>query len=748
MYEMQEVSPTTRSSTGLDGQEVSPPPVSNMQGQSANVEESNPTSSSSWIDLLDGKPEEKETNSVERLVPTKEPEEEIEEKGKHGAIPKSSTDEFAMDNASAQVVVDNTNNNKNERERRETARKKRVNRTNYQRIKLEEFNQLFKGPENWSRYLTLTTEGAAISALELDDYLLSVHATEEMSFKNKYNDKNTWIIRTTSREQSEKFLMIKEINGITVSVKPHAEMNSVWGTILLFKDDEADEERCKRILKHRHGNVEEVKFITLKRTNTKIAKIKFKGKDLPEKIFMGGRRRDMKPYIPKPAQCHNCSKYGHFKEFCRSKAPVCFYCASPDHTSKWQCGRKEKCINCSGEHHARSQQCPFYIYNSQVRHLQIRSGMSTRDAREQLKERGIKDPFKNNSYASIVKGKQNHQKKQDERSLEEDLAQTQMFTPTTSSSPKHPARENDTNKAATKRIEDSSLETRNRFSLMSEEKLDDEQDEIVNSKGDDSLISMSDMDEAWESCKSRSKPQRKLSHLKSNSRETKGAGGKRSRETSPKMEANPKQNKKHESPPNKRNLGIGYSSSSEEGEKMTPEEKMEQDEEVFQIPTIVSSTSGVKHSRERIPNPFRSESNERWDRSLLAMASSRSDEVNDLEGVRDEMNKMVSTIDKGKKGTNVHTEKCGCGTCFWKEVQKKGKLTEKGVSELIETFIQTRDPKTIPSGTKHCPTCLCINCIKEKVKESRETTVKQITDKTRSTLNRDPRTNKERRGST
>ena len=161
----------------------------------------------------------------------------------------------------------------------------------------------------------------------------------------------------------------------------------------------------------------------------------------------------------------------------------------------------------------------------------------------------------------------------------------------------------------------------NRYSTMQEEMLDDLPEEARQGKVDDNSISMSDLDDVWETA-GKPKAQRKTTQkrtTKDQPKETKGAISKRSRETSPKAEANPKDRNKRESPPTKRNLGLAYSSSSEgtegaEGdEKMELEENKKSSEEVFQIPTIVSSKATEKQFKERIPNPFRREEVQKWD---------------------------------------------------------------------------------------------------------------------------------------
>ena len=660
-----------------------------------------------------------------------------------------------------------------ERQKRQDKKDRRESRLREQRQKLEEFNNIFKSNEEWSRYLTISTENI-ITALELDDYLLNIYATEELSFKNKVNDKSVWIVRTTCREQSKAFLNIKEINGSRVSVTPHADMNSVWGTMILFRDDEEDEERCLRIIGKRHKNVQEVKILKL-RTNTKIAKIKFMGKNLPDRIYMGGRRRDLKAYIPKPAQCHKCSKYGHYKNFCNAQALPCYYCGSYEHESQWECGGKAKCVNCHGEHHARSQKCPHYSYNAQVKHLQIRTGMSVRDAKEELKERGIQEPVNQTTYAKKAKqgankqgtsnqgtsnqgtsnGKTSHQGTSNQgTSNQRTSKQGTNNEAATNEEPRNPETkdsnkeedidatqkfqtETNTRRKDEKQTEKDHPQTSNRFAHIGEESLDEMEtdDEETTSQG----MRMSEMEGFWEKNTS-PKTQRKSS--KGKHTVGKPQVSKRSRENSPQHQKSAEDKRKQkQSPPNKKSLGIGYSSTSEEDVSVV-DEPTEEAREGMPIPTIVNAETVTAAQRERIPNPFRREDIPLLgEHPLRSRSQSPSRQRSDLEGVREELKELYK--EKGNQDEVNHTHHCGCGKCFWKEKEKIKQLTEKSVSGLIDRFLEERKPETIPKELQHDKLCMCVICIRKKVEERKEATIREIMEIKNQAPNRDPRTKKE-----
>ena len=113
-----------------------------------------------------------------------------------------------------------------------------------------------------------------------------------------------------------------------------------------------------------------------------------------------GQNREVRPYIPKPLQCMKCSRYGHSDTKCRNIA-VCAYCSSDRHPTKWECGAP-LCVNCKSHHHARTKTCPHYIYNTELKLLMLRTGLPVREAKLELKMRGILDPAKKKQFNTVT----------------------------------------------------------------------------------------------------------------------------------------------------------------------------------------------------------------------------------------------------------------------------------------------------------------------------------------------------------
>ena len=270
---------------------------------------------------------------------------------------------------------------------------------------LQHFESLF-GIDNWSRYLVLKTSNKITSA-KLENILLSHYSSKEMSFR--LIKPNEWLIHTTTKAQSEIYQSLNEIEGIDVSVKKHDTLNSIQGTIILPNiDDEHDlpnKDLLLDSLKKRYSNVQDLEIYEIPSRNNsrtlRIGKIKFEGQVLPDKIKIQGQSCELRPFIPKPLQCKMCSKFGHTDKKCRGN-PVCAYCSSEDHLTKWNCGTP-KCINCGLEHHARSKQCAFFTYNTELKLLVDRTGMSIREAKLELKARGFQDPARNPLFKNKVR---------------------------------------------------------------------------------------------------------------------------------------------------------------------------------------------------------------------------------------------------------------------------------------------------------------------------------------------------------
>ena len=264
------------------------------------------------------------------------------------------------------------------------------------------FDHLF-GQDSWSRFLILKTS-SPINVTKLENILLTKCPSKDMTLRRI--DEHDWLIEATTKNQSEIYQTLTNIDNNNVEIKRHNELNSIYGTVVLPDNViETDIKLLLDSLQKRYQNIENLEVYEIAQRNQKpplkIAKIKFVGQNLPLDIKIMGQKREIRPHLPKPLQCKQCSRYGHSTKKCRND-PVCAFCSSTEHSTKWKCGEM-KCVNCQQNHHARSKECCFYIYNTELKLLMDRSGMRVNEAKLELKVRGIKDPAKSPLYRSAVK---------------------------------------------------------------------------------------------------------------------------------------------------------------------------------------------------------------------------------------------------------------------------------------------------------------------------------------------------------
>ena len=116
-------------------------------------------------------------------------------------------------------------------------RQRRFRKQMKQNPTLIHFNSLF-GNNDWSKYLILKTE-RNITPLKLEYHLLKKCPTKDISFRPV--KENEWLIETTTIQQSENLLSMTNMEGMTVEVSRHANMNSIKGTVVLPRQECGDE---------------------------------------------------------------------------------------------------------------------------------------------------------------------------------------------------------------------------------------------------------------------------------------------------------------------------------------------------------------------------------------------------------------------------------------------------------------------------------------------------------------------------
>ena len=578
----------------------------------------------------------------------------------------------------------------------QSKRNKRANKAkqmkDFQRELFENYNRVFGSEEGWATYLTMETE-RKMNIAQIERSLLRIHRSAEMMVRKTNNRENQYLIKTTSKMQSDAYIKINQINGQKVTITPHSDMNSVWGSVLIWELGENDESTYLEILQNRYQNVEEVKLVQITRkrkegeqentTNqgqrekqTNILKIKFKGETLPNKVVFEGTNKEVRPYVPRPNQCYTCLKYGHWSGHCRSNVARCYRCGSPDHDPRYtRCPNEELCFNCKGDHNARAEKCVFYAYYTQVRMMQKRTGMTMREAKITLRSKGVEDPYIKQSYSQVAKEQVRGERDEDKTN-------------------RTPERKKQGNQREATRDEEETKNSpcRNRYSLLNEE-------DISEGFWEDPL-SAKDM------------------------KSTTGAKGKRVRE-SPSPKSQHTRAKKPKEP------------KEDQEEKDTEKQNSKGKQEDHQkIQTLVSTrTLSSWDEMEDQIEPFETRETPK--------AKEYAREENDMTGVRTEMEAYKKQIQEKDKKTNetqtkvsqhmkgcrcdkciaspntnpnVHREECSCEICFYRTVRELKYRTDRNIALVMDDYMEKPPLKEI---SQHPNDCLCGAHLQIKIKQRR-----------------------------
>jgi len=245
------------------------------------------------------------------------------------------------------------------------------------------------------------------------------------------------LVQTKDQQQADKLLKLTNIpNNIPVAVSEHRTLNYTKGVI--YSNDLRGIKEEEILENLRSQKVSEVKKI-MKRaicgdpTETGLITLTFAKLDLPDYVYIGYERVEVRPYIPSPMRCNNCLRLGHLMFSCKS-SENCYRCSQTNHVdlAKGQkCERAVSCINCTdkslpnSDHHPRDRNCPVFLTHREVQAIKTKQKVDYRTAWNILKSRHHHD---GSLYASVANS--SNQK----NSRPQHLSQN---TPSTSASTSH-----------------------------------------------------------------------------------------------------------------------------------------------------------------------------------------------------------------------------------------------------------------------------------------------------------------------
>ena len=207
------------------------------------------------------------------------------------------------------------------------------------------------------------------------------------------------LIEVINEKQSELLQNLKQLDGISVTVKEHSYLNQVKGTIYYRN-------RCNYSEREILEELEHYKVTNVYRTNKKVGNetipnniyiLTFNCNTLPEEITIGWNKCRVRQFIPRPRRCFKCQGFQHSSKNCRRETAFCVNCGQEEHGAS--CDRPPSCKNCSEPHPASSKDCFYYKLSEEIISLQTKEKMSYRDARHKALQFMSKPEFQ---YSTIT----------------------------------------------------------------------------------------------------------------------------------------------------------------------------------------------------------------------------------------------------------------------------------------------------------------------------------------------------------
>lgn len=193
-----------------------------------------------------------------------------------------------------------------------------------------------------------------------------------------------YLLRTSSTEIIEKLTKMTELtDGTKIEIVPHPTLNTVQGIVYdpdtINKDEKSILEYLDSQGVHAVRRIQKRINGTLK--NTPLLVLSFRGTILPEHVYFGLLRIQVRIYYPTPMLCFNCGCYGHSRKFCQQSG-ICLRCSAPHHVSEGeQCTNPPNCLHCRTEHQVTSRECPKYREEEKIVRLKTDKGISFSEAR-------------------------------------------------------------------------------------------------------------------------------------------------------------------------------------------------------------------------------------------------------------------------------------------------------------------------------------------------------------------------------
>lgn len=112
---------------------------------------------------------------------------------------------------------------------------------------------------------------------------------------------------------------------------------------------------------------------------TETVMVEFEAKVLPQELFFGFMKYDVRAFISKPMRCYRCQEFGHIAKACKGKVR-CARCSGQHEYGKCGEGVKPKCCHCGGDHSAAYWGCEIMKREVEVQQVRMKEKVSYAEA--------------------------------------------------------------------------------------------------------------------------------------------------------------------------------------------------------------------------------------------------------------------------------------------------------------------------------------------------------------------------------
>jgi len=260
-------------------------------------------------------------------------------------------------------------------------------------------------PEN-ARYLAVRCVNENQSLLNVNPFIikkvLDGQVDGDFDFVKKLRD-GSLLVKVQFKSQVNDLLKLTQIHDLKVRVTIPVGPNTCKGVI--FHRDLRTMDESEILENMKDQGVMDVNCMTKKdenvRTKTGLCFLTFASSKIPEYVYVGYERVQVRPYIQKPMRCNRCQKFGHTSLRCIDKDTDKFTCGkcAGAHDTTTCTGNPSKCANCGGPHQSGSAECSSLKKETEILAYMRGHDVSYREAKRKVEGLTNKP---NTSYASVA----------------------------------------------------------------------------------------------------------------------------------------------------------------------------------------------------------------------------------------------------------------------------------------------------------------------------------------------------------